>query len=130
VKDELAALRLLAFVDEIERELHEAGRAAVLVAEQLRRDVALACVAICLAVQALFLRFGQGDKSIFDPVGDNTYGIYVVHYIFVLWLQYALLDVSSLTAIPKALIVFVGTLLLSWGVTIALRRIPGARRVL
>ncbi|MDB5566668.1 MAG: hypothetical protein JWP84_3234 [Tardiphaga sp.] len=90
---------------------------------------ALACVAICLAVLALFLRFGQGDKSIFDPVRDDAYGIYVVHYIFVLWLQYALLD-APLTAIPKALIVFVGTLALSWGVTVGLRKIPGAKRVL
>jgi hypothetical protein len=77
VKDELAALRLLALVDELERVLLEAGR-DVLVAEQLRRDLALACVAICLAVQALFMRFGQGDKSIFDPVRDDAYGIYVV----------------------------------------------------
>ncbi|MDB5631623.1 MAG: hypothetical protein JWR49_478 [Tardiphaga sp.] len=90
---------------------------------------ALACVAICLAVLALFLRFGQGDKSIFDPVRDDAYGNYVVHYIFVLWLQYALLD-APLTAIPKALIVFVGTLALSWGVTVGLRKIPGAKRVL
>jgi hypothetical protein len=91
---------------------------------------ALACVAICLAVLALFLRFGQRDKSIFDPVRDDAYGIYVVHYIFVLWLQYALLDATALGAIPKALIVFVGTLALSWGVTVGLRKIPGAKRVL
>jgi surface polysaccharide O-acyltransferase-like enzyme len=90
---------------------------------------ALACVAICLAVLALFLRFGQGNKSIFDPVRDDAYGIYVVHYIFVLWLQYALLD-APMSAIPKALIVFVGTLGLSWGVTKGLRAIPGAKRVL
>ncbi|MEH2475985.1 surface polysaccharide O-acyltransferase-like enzyme [Nitrobacteraceae bacterium AZCC 2161] len=90
---------------------------------------ALACVAICLAVLALFLRFGQGNKSIFDPVRDDAYGIYVVHYIFVLWLQYALLD-APMSAIPKALIVFVGTLALSWGVTKGLRAIPGAKRVL
>jgi surface polysaccharide O-acyltransferase-like enzyme len=90
---------------------------------------ALACVAICLAVLALFLRFGQGNKSIFDPLRDDAYGIYVVHYIFVLWLQYALLD-APMSAIPKALIVFVGTLALSWGVTKGLRAIPGAKRVL
>jgi surface polysaccharide O-acyltransferase-like enzyme len=90
---------------------------------------AVACVVICLAVLALFLRFGQGEKSIFDPLRDDAYGIYVVHYIFCLWLQYALLDIP-LSAIAKALIVFVGTVALSWSVTIALRRIPGARRVL
>jgi hypothetical protein len=91
---------------------------------------AAACTLICLAVLALFLRFGQRDKSIFDPVRDDAYGIYVVHYIPVLWLQYALLDATALGAIPKALIVFAGTLAISWGVTVSLRKIPGARRVL
>jgi surface polysaccharide O-acyltransferase-like enzyme len=90
---------------------------------------AVACTLICLAMLALFLRFAQGERSIFDPVRDDAYGIYVVHYIAVLWLQYALLD-APLTAVPKALIVFVGTLLASWGVTVMLRKIPGARRVL
>ncbi len=60
----------------------------------------------------------------------HAYVIYVVHYIFVLWIQYALLDVTVLGAIPKALITFIGTLLLGRGVTKALRKIPGAKRVL
>ncbi len=90
---------------------------------------AIACVTICLCVLALFLRFGQGEKSLLDPLRDDAYGIYVAHYIPCLWLQYALLD-APLSAIPKALIVFVGTLALSWGVTAALRRIPGVTRVL
>jgi hypothetical protein len=91
---------------------------------------AVACTLICMAVLALFLRFGQREKSIFDPVRDDAFGIYVVHYIPVLWLQYALLDASALGAVPKALIVFFGTLAVSWAVTIGLRKIPGAKRVL
>jgi surface polysaccharide O-acyltransferase-like enzyme len=90
---------------------------------------AITCSLICLAVLALFLRFGQREKSLFDPVRDDAYGIYVVHYIFCLWLQYALLS-APLSAIPKALIVFVGTVALSWGVTAGLRAIPGVKRVL
>jgi surface polysaccharide O-acyltransferase-like enzyme len=90
---------------------------------------AIACALICLAVLALFLRFGQRDKSLFDPLRDDAYGIYVVHYIPCLWLQYVLLD-APLSAIPKALIVFAGTLALSWGATSALRAIPGVKRVL
>jgi surface polysaccharide O-acyltransferase-like enzyme len=91
---------------------------------------ALACTLICLAVLALFVRFGQREKSIFDPVRDDAYGIYVVHYIPVLWLQYALLDVTALGAVSKALIVFAATLAVSWAATRALRAIPGAKRVL
>ena len=90
---------------------------------------AISCVTISLCVLALFLRFGQREKSLFDPLRDDAYGIYVVHYVFCLWLQYALLD-APLSAIPKALIVFVGTLALSWGVTVSLRRIPAVKHVL
>ncbi len=95
----------------------------------------VSCVTICLAVLALFLRFAQGERSIFDPLRDDAYGIYVVHYIAVLWLQYALLDMSfapvmQVSAIIKAVVVFSLTLALSWAATAALRRIPGATRVL
>ena len=96
---------------------------------------AIACTTICLAVLSLFLRFAQGEKSILDPLRDDAYGIYAVHYIAVLWLQYALLNVSFSTAITvsaiiKAVIVFAVTLASSWAVTAALRKIPGAKRVL
>jgi surface polysaccharide O-acyltransferase-like enzyme len=90
---------------------------------------AIACSLICLAMLALFLRFGQREKNIFDPLREQAYGIYVVHYIPCLWLQYYLLN-APLTAIPKALIVFAGTLAISWGATAALRAIPGVKRVL
>jgi surface polysaccharide O-acyltransferase-like enzyme len=90
---------------------------------------AVACTLICLAILALFLRFGQRKKSLFDPLRDDAYGIYVIHYIPCLWLQYALLN-APMSAIPKALIVFVGTVALSWGVTAGLRKIPGVTRVL
>ncbi len=96
---------------------------------------AIASVTICLAVLALFLRFGQSEKSIFDPMREDAYGMYVLHYIAILWLQYALLDISfshsmQLSAILKALIVFLLTVGLSWAATAGLRKIPGAKRVL
>lgn len=90
---------------------------------------ALACVTISLAVLALFVRFAQGEKNLLDPLRGDAYGIYIFHYIFCLWLQFSLLN-APLPAIVKVLIVFVGTLGLSWAVTAALRRIPGATRIL
>jgi hypothetical protein len=59
----------------------------------------------------------------------------LIHYVPLLWLQYALSDVSLVrisqeTAILKAAIVFVLTLAISWSATIVLRRIPGVARVL
>jgi hypothetical protein len=86
-------------------------------------------------ILALFLRFSNDGPSIFDPFRESAYGIYLIHYVPVLWLQYALYDFSfgpvmQLSAIIKALIVLVLTLAFSWGATAALRRIPGATRVL
>jgi surface polysaccharide O-acyltransferase-like enzyme len=100
---------------------------------------ALAFVAYSAAqtfnILALFLRFGNDGSNILDPLRDNAYGIYLIHYIPVLWLQYALYDFSlapvmQLSAILKAVIVFILTLAISWAATAALRRIPGATHVL
>lgn len=86
-------------------------------------------------VLALFLRFDNEGSSIFDPLRNDAYGIYLVHYVAVLWLQYALFGlafgpIGQLTAIIKAVIVFVLTLAFSWAVTAGLRRLPGASHVL
>jgi hypothetical protein len=44
--------------------------------------------------------------------------MYLLHYIFIVWLQYALLPIG-LFAIGKAAIVFGGTLILTWGAAVA-----------
>ena len=85
--------------------------------------------AIIFAILAFFLRFKRGGWSILDPMVHDAYGIFLVHYAYMLWLQYWLFDIN-LPAIAKALIVFVLGLQLSWATTAALRRIPGASRVL
>jgi surface polysaccharide O-acyltransferase-like enzyme len=84
---------------------------------------------------ALFLKFDSDGWSILDPLGESAYGIYLIHYVPILWLQYALVGASLApvrqeTAILKALIVFALTLAISWTVTEALRKIPGVARVL
>lgn len=84
---------------------------------------------------ALFLKFGSDGWSLLDPLRENSYGIYLIHYVPMLWLQYALFDASLApvmqeTAMLKALIAFVLTLAASWAATAALRKIPGATRVL
>jgi hypothetical protein len=86
-------------------------------------------------ILALFLRFSNDGSSIFDPFRDSAYGIYLIHYVPVLWLQYFLYDFSfgpvmQASAVIKAVIVFVLTLAVSWAATAALRKIPGATRVL
>jgi len=85
--------------------------------------------AIIFAILAVFLRFRRGGWSVLDPLQNDAYGIFLVHYAFMLWVQYWLFD-YDLPAIVKALIGFVVTLVLSWITTSALRKIPGAYRVL
>jgi hypothetical protein len=86
-------------------------------------------VAIMFTILAYFLRFKQSGWSILDPMRPDAFGMFLVHYPIVLWLQYWLFD-YDIPAIAKALIAFVLTVLLSWGVTEALRKIPGAKHVL
>lgn len=58
-----------------------------------------------------------------DSLSANAYGLYLVHYNFVVWLQYALLG-TALLALIKAAVVFGGTLVLSWIAVLAVQRIP------
>jgi len=89
--------------------------------------VVLCAASACLALAAVFLRFAGPHRPIFGSLADNAYGIYLVHYIFVIWLQYLLLH-APLFAVAKAAIVFIGALTLSWAATAAICRVPiGAR---
>jgi hypothetical protein len=85
--------------------------------------------AILLAILGFFLRFKRSGWSVLDPMQGDAYGMFLVHYPIVLWLQYWLFD-FDLPAIVKATVAFVLTVVLSWGATAALRKIPGAKRVL
>jgi len=76
----------------------------------------IACAAGCLCLLAISLRFARGRTRAFDSLSANAYGMYLVHYVFAVWLQYALLD-AALFAIGKAAIVFGGTLITSWAIS-------------
>src|SRR5262249_55993596 len=58
----------------------------------------LLCVAAaCFALVGLFLRTTRRHRPLLESFADNAYGIYLVHYVFVLWLQYILLAVPLFT---------------------------------
>ena len=80
---------------------------------------AVACAAGCFFLLAVCLRFAQERTRTLDSLSANAYGMYLVHYVFVVWLQFALLD-TALFAAGKAAIVFAGTLVLSWAVSAAI----------
>ncbi|HEY0330435.1 MAG TPA: acyltransferase [Rhodopseudomonas sp.] len=85
--------------------------------------------AITFTILAVFLRFKTSGWSLLDPLQHDAYGIFLVHYAYMLWLQYWLYS-AELPAIAKAGIVFVLGLGLSWITTALLRRIPGVALVL
>ncbi|MDY6950812.1 MAG: acyltransferase [Thermodesulfobacteriota bacterium] len=87
------------------------------------------CGATVFGMTGLFLRFAKRRVGIFDSLSENAYGIYVVHYVFVTWLQYLLLG-SALAPSVKGMMVFVGTLILSWTSVAAMRRIPAVAKVI
>jgi surface polysaccharide O-acyltransferase-like enzyme len=82
-----------------------------------------------LAFVAIALHWMRAADRVLGSLSANAYGIYLVHYVFVLWLQYALLG-AGLDAFGKVGLVFAAALALSWitsavvrtGVGVLLRR--------
>jgi hypothetical protein len=84
---------------------------------------ALACASGCFFMLAACLHFATNRSRIFDSLSNNAFGMYLFHYIFVVWLQYAVLGMAWF-AIAKAVTVFSGTVLLSWTTSTAMRFVP------
>ena len=82
-----------------------------------------------MALTALFVRFGRRHIRVLDNLSSNSYGIYLLHYAAIIWLQYAVLRVD-LGPGWKATIVFFGGLAICWTLTALLRRIPAVRRII
>ena len=85
--------------------------------------------AMTFAVPACFLRFASSSIRLLDAMRPSAYGIYLLHFIPLLWLQYLILD-PAWPAVVKFAIVFAGTLSSSWIATILLRRIPLVARMI
>jgi hypothetical protein len=89
----------------------------------------LCCGRISFAMLAAFRRFADARTPALTSLSRNAYGIYLVHYGFVMWLQYALLT-AAIPAAAKAAVVLSGALAASWTATAVLRRIPAVARVI
>jgi hypothetical protein len=83
----------------------------------------LSCACSSFFLLAVFLHFARNRSRVIDSLSRNAYGMYLLHYVFVVWLQYALLN-APLFAFAKAAIVFGVTLVLSWLGAAAFRRLP------
>jgi peptidoglycan/LPS O-acetylase OafA/YrhL len=90
---------------------------------------ALFSAAMTFLEPALFLRFAAGNWRVLDALRPSTYGIFLVHYIFIIWLQYAVYGLAWHAGV-KAAVVFAGTLSLSWALVMLLRKIPLVARMI
>lgn len=89
----------------------------------------LACATGCFFLIAVSLRFAARQSPILGSLGAEAYPLYLLHYGFAVWLQYALLTLP-LFALIKAAIVFAGTLLCTWATASTVAHIPfGARLI-
>ena len=85
--------------------------------------------AMAFTVSAIFLRFAESGWRLLDALRPSAYGVFLLHYIFILWLQYTVYDFSFPAAVKFA-IVLSGTLSMSWGLTVMLRKIPAVARMI
>jgi glucans biosynthesis protein C len=103
------------------------GHSSVLIDLCAYVAVALVVTTVCLGFAAFFLRFASFRSAAVDSISEHAYTIYLVHYVFVVWLQYALLG-AALPAIVKGATVFIVALLSSWAVAAGAGRLPALAR--
>jgi glucans biosynthesis protein C len=89
----------------------------------------LSCVTSCFGFLALFRGVEMKPRWWMNSMSRCAYGMYLVHYVFVLWLQRLVLN-RPVAAGFKFLFVFAGTVLLSWVTVQAALRIPRLDRII
>ena len=90
---------------------------------------ALSCAASSFMLLAIFRRFVKRQRAMLDSLAANAYAIYLLHYGFVVWLQFGLLG-AHIGSFAKGVLVFVAAVALSWVSAALLRRLPIMARIL
>ena len=83
---------------------------------------------VILALTAVFIRFFRRRFGILSHFSANSYGIYLIHYLVIVWLQYAVMRLPWGAGAKLLFVFFLGTAL-CWAFTAAIRRVPIIRRV-
>jgi surface polysaccharide O-acyltransferase-like enzyme len=87
------------------------------------------CASMTFAVPAVFLHVARSRLWLLDAMQKQAYGIYLLHFIPLIWMQYVLTE-PPLPAFVKFMMVFAVTLSASWAATLALRKIPAVARMI
>ena len=88
----------------------------------------IACAGGGIFLLAACLRFSVRRYWVLDSLSANAYSMYLIHYVFVVWLQYALVGTGLYTFVKYA-IVLTGALVMSWASSVAFERVFGAQLV-
>jgi len=84
---------------------------------------------MAFTVLATSLRLSRASMRLLDAMQPSAYGIFLFHYMFIIWMQYFVYD-PAWPAGVKAAIVFAVTLGGSWLLTLLLRKIPLVARTI
>ncbi len=97
------------------------GISAAMTKIVLNASFSFSCAFTILAALGIARKFFATSISAGDSLSDNAYGIYIFHYMFVLWAQFLLLN-QPITAGVKFLIGLAFALAASWTLTAGLRK--------
>jgi peptidoglycan/LPS O-acetylase OafA/YrhL len=86
-----------------------------------------ACASGVLAYLGMALRLLRTPRRTLGQLSRHAYGIYLVHYVFVLWLQYVLTGMA-LSAPAKMIIVFSIAVPLSWAASAGAAAVAKVRK--
>jgi len=109
--------------------LNGKGQPSTLVAVIATVLFSLTGVTTAFALLAYVARKPRCPGPVLTSLARNAFGMYLVHYAIVTWLQWALLGVDW-PGFAKAVAVTATAIAASWAVAAGLRRVPGLSRVL
>jgi hypothetical protein len=81
----------------------------------------VSCTLSCIAFITTFRKLINSQKLWWNSLSENAYLIYLIHFIFVIWIQFSLLSIN-IPAFFKFLLTFIISLVFSWGTSILLRK--------
>jgi glucans biosynthesis protein C len=82
---------------------------------------AASCTASSIAFLTTFRYLFRAKQSWWHSLSENAYLIYLIHFVFVIWIQFMLTN-TDLHAFIKFALTFVLSLILSWGSSLLLRK--------
>ncbi len=90
---------------------------------------AASCAGLSLGLLGFFRKYVHQTQPVMESLNSNAFGIYILHYTWITWLQYLLLEAAWPAAL-KFIFCFIAGLLFSWGSSHLLRKIPVVRQML